>query len=264
MSSESPVSRRSLLASIPAVAGIAAIPTALFAQMQGGESGDASKMKASPLMSYFAGSYDAAKGEYALPKLPYAYEALEPHIDAQTMTLHHTKHHQAYVDNGNKALKTMRELKGADVEPRMVEALQRDLSFNLGGHMMHTLFWAIMAPNAGGTPNGRSAELIDKAFGSFDNFNAYFGKVATSVKGSGWAVLAHDPHADHLFTFAMGDQDLRLPAGAVPVLAIDVWEHAYYLKYQNKRADYVNAWWNVVNWNAVNELLAKHDMSKQG
>ncbi|MFT3785318.1 MAG: superoxide dismutase [Tepidisphaeraceae bacterium] len=245
----SQTSRRSLLsASIPAALTMG-FGSALFAQ-------DAAS--ASPLANYFSSAFDREKHAYALPKLPYAYEALEPNIDAQTMTLHHTKHHQAYVDNANKALKLLREIKGADAEPRTVEGLQRDLSFNVGGHMLHTLFWAIMGPNAGGEPTGRAGELIKASFGDYANFKAYFTKVAMSVKGSGWALLVHDPLSDSLLTFALGDQDTRFAAGTVPILGVDVWEHAYYLKYQNKRADYVNAWFNTINWDAVNGVLGVH------
>jgi Fe-Mn family superoxide dismutase len=195
-------------------------------------------------------------GEYRLPQLPYAYDALEPHIDAQTMELHHSRHHQAYVDGLNRALSSMQN--AGDKEASEIEALQRNISFNGGGHVLHTMFWATMAPNAGGEPDGPIAEAIDESFGGFDAFKSYFTKVATGVKGSGWAILAYEPMGGRLMTCSLGDQDLRHIAGTIPLLGVDVWEHAYYLRYQNRRAAYVEAWWNVVNWQAVNEMYAVH------
>ena len=239
----------------------AAIPASLFAL-----SGAASFAQVGKASTENSGDGKLAKlfragfenGEYKLPPLPYASDALEPHIDKATMELHHGKHHQSYVTNLNKALKTLSQVKGAEIEPSAVEALQRDISFNAGGHFMHTLFWGIMGPNAGGTPVGTLAAAIDKTFGSFDNFKSYFTKVALSIKGSGWGVLAFDPISGQLMTFGMGDQDTRLAAGTIPLVAIDVWEHAYYLKYQNKRADYIAAWFSTIDWKEVELLFASH------
>ncbi len=239
------LTRRSILATLPALALAGLGASTVFADPTAGDAG---------LMSYFKSSYDAGKGEYALPKLPYEYNALEPHIDAQTMELHHSKHHNAFVTYLNTALKALKELDYANADGRVVEALQRDLSFNAGGHVMHTIFWGVMAPNCGGPASGKIGGLIDSTFGNFENFKTYFTKVAMSIKGSGWAVLCQDLSTGRLMTSAMGDQDTRLIAGTLPLLAIDVWEHAYYLKYQNKRADYVAAWFNTINWSAVNTL----------
>jgi len=194
-------------------------------------------------------------GKYTLPPLPYAFEALEPHIDRQTMELHHGKHHQGYVDGLNKTLKALADLRagGAEPNPEQLAGLQRNVSFNAGGHILHSVFWATMAPNAGGDPAADSAigQALAKNFGSFAAFKSYFTSVATGVKGSGWAILAYEPVGDTLVVTESGDQDLRLIPGAAPLLPLDVWEHAYYLKHQNQRAAYVKAWWNVVNWPAV-------------
>jgi Fe-Mn family superoxide dismutase len=211
---------------------------------------------ASPLTDLFKGMY--ADGEYRLPKLPYAYDALEPHIDAATMELHHSRHHNAYVTNLNRAMKEMAELNVDDADMHHIEGLQRDISFNAGGHVMHTLFWGIMAPNAGGAPVGAIADAINATFGSYERFAAYFSKVAISIKGSGWAVLALEPFGQRLVTYAMGDQDTRLISGAIPLLAVDVWEHAYYLKYQNRRGDYVKAWFNTIHWPTVDAIFRSH------
>lgn len=211
---------------------------------------------------YFSPSNFFEGGKWKLPKLPYGYDALEPHIDAKTMELHHSKHHQSYVDNLNKALAKMKEL-GNDAEPGVVESLQRDISFNFGGHTLHSVFWGIMGKdergNMGGEPTGALADKLNSTFGSFEKFKAYFSKVATSLKGSGWAVLAHSPVGDQLVTYAVKDQDSTHAPGTMPILAIDVWEHAYYLKYQNKRADYVNAWFNTINWSSVAMCMGLHE-----
>jgi superoxide dismutase, Fe-Mn family len=190
-------------------------------------------------------------GQYKLPPLPYDYNALEPHIDEQTMRLHHDKHHLAYVNGLNKAVAAAREMKG-EIDTTKLETVQRDLSFHGGGHVLHTIFWATMAPGAGGQPQGAIADAINTQYGSFDQFKAYFSKAAGIVKGSGWAVLCYEPVGDALLVFSLNEHDTKLIAGAYPLLPIDVWEHAYYLKYQNNRTAYIDAWWNVVNWNAVN------------
>jgi Fe-Mn family superoxide dismutase len=200
-------------------------------------------------------------GQYVLPPLPYPADALEPHIDKETMLLHHDKHHKGYVDGLNKALKEVAELqsKGDSVSAEQLAGLQRNVSFNAGGHILHSTFWTIMAPNAGGDPadNSGVATAIKKAFGSVASFKSYFSKVAGGVKGCGWAILAYEPIGDGLVVTESGDQDLRMVPGATPLLLVDVWEHAYYLKYQNKRGDYIKAWWNVVNWPAVEENLKR-------
>ena len=201
-------------------------------------------------------------GEYALPPLPYDYAALEPNIDADTMHLHHDKHHQAYVTGLNKAIKAIAELNATagPGNPSLLTGLQEDLSFNAGGHLLHTVFWATMAPpsgGGGGEPSGALTDAITKDFGSVETFRTQFSRVAAGVKGSGWAVLAYLPLGQKLMILQVKQHDLQLAAGAVPLLPLDVWEHAYYLKYKNLRADYVKAWWNVLNWSAVDQALAK-------
>ncbi len=193
---------------------------------------------------------------YELPPLPYPYDALEPHIDEETMRIHHDKHHAAYVNNVNNALEGHPEL-----QAKGIEELLRDLSAipenirmavrnNGGGHANHTLFWAIMGPNAGGEPSGALGAAIDKAFGSFDAFKEKFSNAGITRFGSGWAWLAVDSKGE-LSVLSTPNQDTPISDGLTPILGMDVWEHAYYLKYQNRRPDYVAAWWSVVNWDEV-------------
>ena len=194
---------------------------------------------------------------YELAPLPYAHNALEPFIDEQTMQIHHGKHHQTYVNNVNAALEKYPELQGKPIEQLIADlnAIPEDIRTavrnNGGGHANHTLFWQVMGPNAGGAPTGKVAEAITAKFGSFDAFKEAFAKAATTRFGSGWAWLVKtaDGGVDVMST---ANQDSPLMEGKTPLLGIDVWEHAYYLKYQNKRPDYITAWWNVVNWDAVN------------
>ncbi|GAB4484181.1 MAG: superoxide dismutase [Anaerolineales bacterium] len=192
---------------------------------------------------------------FELSKLPYAYEALEPFIDAQTMNIHHTKHHQAYVTNLNAALEKHPELGGWSIDDLLVklaeipEDIRTAVRNHGGGHWNHDMFWNIMAPNAGGEPAGALAKAIEADFGSFANFKAEFDKAAMGRFGSGWAWLVKK--GDKLAVVSTANQDNPLTDGLKPLMGIDVWEHAYYLKYQNRRADYVAAWWNVVNWDAV-------------
>lgn len=193
-----------------------------------------------------------ANGSYTLPNLPYAYDALEPHIDAQTMKLHHDIHHQGYVNGLNKTLEALAELRGSDkINNDLLTGLQEALTFNGSGHLLHTTFWATMSGKGGGEPGGAIGAAIAKDFGSFSAFQAHFSAAAGSVKGSGWGILAYEPVGDKLIVLQVKQHDLQTVFFAVPLLPLDVWEHAYYLKYQNKRADYVKAWWNVVNWPAV-------------
>ena len=199
-----------------------------------------------------------SNGQYQLPPLPYGVDALEPHISAEIVQIHYDKHHQAYVNNLNQALSKLDEaVRGGNYEQVQLDGLMRDVSFNGGGHMLHSLYWVTMAPPAAAqnVPNGAIAEAIETQFGSFDQFKAFFTRVAVTAKGSGWALLVYESFSDGLGVFQVGDHDLRVVPGTLPILPVDVWEHAYYLQYQNKRADYVNAWWNVVNWPAVTELL---------
>jgi len=190
-----------------------------------------------------------------LMPLPYAYDALEPFIDAQTMQIHHDKHHAAYVNNLNATLEKHPELGGKSVEALLsdLNAIPEDIRTavrnNGGGTWNHNVYWEIMAPKAGGEPMGELAKAIDTAFGNFASFKSDFDKAAMSRFGSGWAWLVKK--GSGLAIVSTANQDSPLSDGLTPLLALDVWEHAYYLKYQNRRADYVSAWWNVVNWEAV-------------
>lgn len=198
---------------------------------------------------------------YTLPELPYAYDALEPHIDEQTMMLHHDKHHQGYVDGLNSAVKALEEAARSDeVDSARLYGLQRNLSFNYGGHLLHSLFWATMGPGGpgnaemGGEPVGELKKAIDQAYGSFDSFKSHFAASAGTVKGSGWVMLTFDPVADHVFVKAINEHDSHFGPGQLPILPLDIWEHAFYLKYQNKKAEYIDAWFNVVDWAAADEI----------
>ena len=197
---------------------------------------------------------------YTLPELPYAYDALEPYIDVETMHLHHDKHHNTYVTNLNAAIEKHPELGEKSVENLIsdMNAIPEDIRTavrnNGGGHANHTFFWEIMAPNAGGHPTGAIKEAIDETFGSFDEMKAAFKTAATGRFGSGWAWLV--VNNGKLEITSTPNQDSPLMDGQTPVLGLDVWEHAYYLKYKNVRPDYIEAFWNVVNWDKVNELFA--------
>jgi superoxide dismutase, Fe-Mn family len=196
---------------------------------------------------------------HALPALPYAPDALEPHIDAQTMQIHHGKHHQTYVTNLNGALDKHAELhaKSLDDLIRSVNSVPEDIRTavrnNGGGHWNHSLFWKLMAPKAGGAPSGAVADAINSSFGSFDKFKEQFQAAGLGRFGSGWAWLVES--GGKLEITSTPNQDNPLMDGKKAILGVDVWEHAYYLKYQNRRADYLGAWWNVVNWAEVNRLL---------
>jgi len=192
---------------------------------------------------------------FELPKLPYAVDALEPYIDAQTMTLHHDKHHQTYVTNLNGAIEKHPELAGKSLEELLMdlnsvpEDIRTVVRNHGGGTWNHSMFWEIMGPNAGGAPKGELAQAVSSAFGSLDAFKAEFEKAANGRFGSGWAWLVK--RGNGLAIVSTANQDNPMSEGMTPVMGIDVWEHAYYLKYQNRRAEYVTNWWNVVNWDAV-------------
>ena len=192
-----------------------------------------------------------------VPPLPYAYEALEPHIDSQTMHLHHDKHHQAYVDNANGAISKTPELAGKSPEELLAnlsavpEAVRGAIRNNAGGHVNHSMFWTIMGPNAGGAPTGAIAEAINKTFGDFTQFQETLNDAGVKQFGSGWTWLALGPGG--LQVLSTPNQDSPISQGLQPIMGNDVWEHAYYLKYQNRRAEYLKAWWNVVNWAEVNK-----------
>ncbi len=188
--------------------------------------------------------------DYTLPDLPYDYAALEPSISGRIMELHHSKHHQAYVTGANTALAQLAEARDSG-NLANVNKLEKDLAFNLGGHVNHSVFWTNLSPEGGDKPTGELASAIDDHFGSFDKFQAHFTATALGVQGSGWAVLAWDSIGQRLIIVQFFDQQANFPAGVVPLLMLDVWEHAYYLDYQNVRADYVKAFWNIVNWENV-------------
>lgn len=194
---------------------------------------------------------------YELPDLPYAYDALEPHISAEIMELHHDKHHANYVKGANAALEALEAERGGDADADKIRALSKNLAFNLGGHTNHSIFWKNMAPNAGGNPTGAIAEAIDRDFGSFEGFKKQFSAVANGLQGSGWAVAGYDHIAGRLIIQQMTDQQGNISVDFTPVLMLDMWEHAFYLQYKNVKADYIEAWWNVVNWDDVNERYAK-------
>jgi Fe-Mn family superoxide dismutase len=185
--------------------------------------------------------------DYTLPELAYDYSALAPSISAAIMELHHSKHHQAYVTGANTALAQLADARDKG-DFAWVNKLEKDLAFNLGGHINHSIFWTNMSPDGGDKPTGDLAAAIDDQFGSFDKFTAHFTAVAMGVQGSGWAVLAYDSIGEKLIIVQFFDQQGNLPAGIVPILMLDVWEHAYYLDYKNVRADYVKAFWNIANW----------------
>lgn len=195
---------------------------------------------------------------YTLPALPYAFEALEPHIDAKTMEIHSQKHHKAYVDNLNKALEGHADLASHDivsllrtVKTAVPEAIRQAVINNGGGHHNHTLFWEIMSANAGGEPTGIIGDAIKETFGDFTKFKETVKQNGLTQFGSGWSWIVYNPTSGKLEAIKKPNQDSPLMDGLVPVLGVDVWEHAYYLKYQNLRASYIDAWWNVVNWKAV-------------
>ena len=228
-----------------------------------------------------------------LPKLPYAYDALEPHIDARTMEIHHTKHHQKYTDAFNDTFGSVQESKHpllmgktntetGESENKEVPSLEyllehlgqaypddednpeyRKLNFNGGGYDNHKLFWTSMKPNGGGEPGGALADAINASFGSFADFKEQFSSKTAPIQGSGWGWLVYNPHKDKVEYLATQNQDSPKTYGLaeedflIPLLGLDVWEHAYYLKYQNKRPDYIAAWWNVVNWDEVDNRLSK-------
>lgn len=192
------------------------------------------------------------KAAFTLPKLPYAYDALEPHIDAETMMIHHDKHHQAYVNNLNMALASQPKLQGKTIEEILaVGKLPPAIVNNGGGHANHTMFWEIMGPKGGGSPSGELAKAIDSTFGSVDKLKAAVSQAAITRFGSGWGWLVLNK--GKLQVLSTANQDSPIMKGQSPILGIDVWEHAYYLKYRNLRPKYVEAWWNVVNWPAVAE-----------
>jgi len=200
--------------------------------------------------------------EYTLPELPYDYAALEPHISAKIMELHHDKHHATYVAGANAALASLAEARDAGTLTN-VNKLEKDLAFNLGGHVNHSIFWTNLSPNGGDKPTGGLSSAIDDFFGSFDKFVAHFSAVATGIQGSGWAVLSWDSIGQRLIIQQLFDQQGNTAMGTIPILQLDMWEHAFYLDYLNVKADYVKAFWNIVDWENVQQrFTAARDNTK--
>lgn len=201
------------------------------------------------------------RGDHSLPPLKYGYDALEPHISSLIMEIHHTKHHQAYINNLIAATKKLKEAEAAN-DTSSINALLPAIQFNGGGHLNHTIFWTNMGPGGSGKPTGAIAKAIDKDFGSFDSFKEKFSTASVGVKGSGWGWLGYCPKSAKLSVATCQNQDpLQLTTGHIPLLGLDVWEHAYYLQYKNLRADYVKAFFNVINWDNVN---ARYEKAQKG
>ena len=202
--------------------------------------------------------------QYTLPDLPYDYAALEPHISARIMELHHDKHHATYVKGANAGLQKLEEAR-ANGDLAFVNQLEKDLAFNLGGHVNHSIFWNNLSPDGGDKPTGELAAAIDDFFGSFDAFKSQFTATATGIQGSGWAVLAWDSIGQRLNLFQMCDQQAgNIPLAQTPILQLDMWEHAFYLDYQNVKPDYVKAFWNIVNWADVQQRFDRARTQTQG
>ena len=194
---------------------------------------------------------------YTLPDLDYDYGALAPHIAPEIMELHHSKHHKTYVDGANTALEKMAEAREKG-EFGTIAKLEKDLAFNLGGHINHSVFWKNMSPEGGQRPEGGElSAAIDEYFGSFEGFQKHFNENAKAIQGSGWSMLVWDVVGQRLNINQLFDQQGNLPAGQLPLLQLDMWEHAYYLQYKNVKADYVEAWWNVINWPDVTERFTR-------
>ncbi|WP_068171930.1 superoxide dismutase [Rothia sp. ND6WE1A] len=201
--------------------------------------------------------------KYVLPDLPYDYAALGPHISARIMELHHDKHHATYVAGANTAIEKMEEAREKG-DFANIGKLSKDLAFNLGGHTNHSVFWTNLSPEGGDKPTGELAAAIDEFFGSFDGFREHFTNVATTIQGSGWAILAWDTVGKRLVIEQLYDQQGNISVGLIPVLQLDMWEHAFYLDYQNVKGDYVKAFWNIVNWADVQERFARATSQTKG
>jgi Fe-Mn family superoxide dismutase len=187
---------------------------------------------------------------YILPDLPYPYDALEPHMDEETVRIHHDMHHNGYVNGLNKALEKLEEAREKQ-DFDLIKHWERELAFNGAGHMLHTLYWESMSPDGGGQPRGKLAAQIERDFGGLESFVKEFSAAAAAVEGSGWALLVYSREDQNLIILTVEKHQNQMLPGTVPILALDVWEHAYYLKYKNKRADFIKNWWNLVNWRGV-------------
>jgi Fe-Mn family superoxide dismutase len=201
--------------------------------------------------------------EYTLPDLPYDYAALEPHISGRIMQLHHDKHHATYVAGANTALEKLAEARESG-NFDAINLYEKNLAFNLGGHINHSVFWQNLTPEGAGRPDGEIAAAIDEFFGSFEGFQKQFTAAALGIQGSGWSVLAWDSVGQRLVNVQMYDQQGNLALGLVPVVMLDMWEHAFYLDYVNVKADYVKAWWNIVNWQDAAQRLSRARASTSG
>ena len=193
--------------------------------------------------------------EYTLPDLDFDYSALEPHISGEINELHHSKHHAAYVAGANTALEKLAAAREND-DHGSIFLFEKNLAFHLGGHVNHSIWWKNLSPNGGDKPEGELSAAIDDQFGSFDKFRAQFTAAANGLQGSGWAVLGYDSLGKKLLTFQLYDQQANVPLGIIPLLQVDMWEHAFYLQYKNVKADYVKAFWNIVNWQNVADRFA--------
>jgi Fe-Mn family superoxide dismutase len=195
--------------------------------------------------------------KYVLPDLPYKYNALEPAISEEIMRLHHDKHHAAYVNAANAALEKLEKGRAAGLQGVDVKAILRDLAFNASGHVLHSLFWTSMSPNGGGKPGGSLADQINKDFNSFDSFKLELSNAAKTVEGSGWGILAYDPLPEQLLTLQAEKHQNLTVQGSIPLLVVDVWEHAYYLQYRNDRGAFVDKWWDTISWSDVETRFNK-------
>jgi Fe-Mn family superoxide dismutase len=194
---------------------------------------------------------------YVLPDLPYKYNALEPAISEEIMRLHHDKHHAGYVNGANAALEKLEKGRAAGLQGVDVKGILRDLAFNASGHVLHSLFWMNMSPKGGGKPGGSLADQINEDFGGFDSFKLQLSNAAKTVEGSGWGILAYDPLSDQLLTLQAEKHQNLTAQGSIPLLVVDVWEHAYYLQYRNDRGAFVDKWWDTVSWSDVETRFDK-------
>jgi superoxide dismutase, Fe-Mn family len=247
-----PLDRRDALAAFGAI-GAATLASTAFGQPPTVAAPPGARQLGGPQ----AMGFDSTTGQYVLPKLPYEKNALEPHVDAQTMDLHHSKHHAAYVSGLNKALKELQAIRdGGDAG--LVKHWSREVSFHGSGHINHTLFWQMMAPaskGGGGQAQGKLLEAINRDFGGWDKFVSHFKAAANQVEGGGWAWLVYDPMSRRLAVIQEEKQQDMMLTGARPIMGVDVWEHAYYLKYQNRRSEYVDGFMKVANWGFAGQLF---------
>jgi Fe-Mn family superoxide dismutase len=193
---------------------------------------------------------------YTLPDLPYSYDALEPVLSKEILTIHHDKHHNGYVKGANSVLEKLKTARASDFQDVDIRALKRDLAFNVSGNVLHSLYWQNMSPDGGGTPGGSLADLLDASFGGYNAFKSQLSLAAKKVEGSGWGLLVYEPISNSLLILQIQNHQNLAIHGSVPLLTVDVWEHAYYLQYKNDRGSYVDQWWNKVNWDDVEARLA--------